>query len=158
MRRLIILILVFALAGCASSDQVATVRVKEFYATYLKLLCEKRPFPAYTYPEAARYISQKTIDRLTSITKIPEQEIIESDYFTYTQDYDPAWIPRLRVDNAVDSSDGKKADVWLGVEDNKELHLQVFLVKESGVWKIYRVRSITDNYEQRIFNHSGSIP
>jgi len=151
MRGLMILILAFVLANCASSDQVATARVKEFYTAYLYLLCEDRPLPAYTYPDAAKFISQKTLDRLTSIAKTPEQEIIESDYFTYTQDYDPAWIPRLRVDKAVDSSDGKIADVWLGVEDNKELHLQAFLRKESGAWQIYRVRSITDNDEQRIF-------
>ncbi|WP_420361074.1 hypothetical protein [Cronobacter malonaticus] len=34
--------------------------------------------------------------------------------------------------------------------------MEVFVRRESDIWKIYRVRDVTDNYEHPIFN-AGAI-
>ncbi|CCJ74744.1 hypothetical protein BN137_4144 [Cronobacter condimenti 1330] len=44
-----------------------------------------------------------------------------------------------------------KMDVWLGIEDNKSKHLQVWTRKEDGRWKIWRVVDKGNNYEQKVY-------
>jgi hypothetical protein len=56
-----------------------------------------------------------------------EQEIIGSDYFTYTQDYAAEWIPDLSVSNAINSASGKVVNVQLGVGNERKLLLKVYL-------------------------------
>ncbi len=46
-----------------------------------------RPYPA---DELRKYVSADTIARIGAIQEIPEQELIESDYFTYTRGITPA--------------------------------------------------------------------
>ena len=46
--------------------------------------------------------------------------------------------------------------VWIGRENGGKVELQVFVRREAGAWKIYRVRDVTDNYEHPIFN-AGAI-
>lgn len=41
-------------------------------------------------------------------------------------------------------------------ENGGKVELQVFVRREAGAWKIYRVRDVTDNYEHPIFN-AGAI-
>lgn len=89
------------LVGCssaASQDQSAKDTTESFYKSYLCAFGsnEARPYPA---DELRKYVSADTIARIGAIQEIPEQELIESDYFTYTQDYAREWIPALRVEN-----------------------------------------------------------
>ncbi|MFP2420685.1 DUF3828 domain-containing protein [Pseudescherichia vulneris] len=89
---------------------------------------------------------------LKDIQGIQEQEIVSADYFTYSQDYAAQWIPALAVGTAVDYAGGKVMNVWLGIEDGKTKQLRDYLRLEDGKWKIYRVVSVSDSYEQNIFN------
>ncbi|MDF3798695.1 DUF3828 domain-containing protein, partial [Enterobacter hormaechei] len=77
------------LVGCssaASQEQSAKDTTVSFYKSYLCAFGsnEARPYPA---DELRKYVSADTIARIGAIQEIPEQELIESDYFTYTQDY-----------------------------------------------------------------------
>lgn len=47
---------------------------------------------------------------------------------------------------------GKVVDVWLGVEDTKRIKIEVYLRLEDKDWKIYRVRNVSGNTEQYIFD------
>ena len=98
-------------------------------------------------------VAGETLKQLSAIEKIPEQELVGADYFTYTQEYDAAWIPAMKIGEARDLMGGKVIDVWLGGSPQEELlHLDVFLRTEAGTWKIYRVRDVTNNYEAPIFS------
>jgi hypothetical protein len=46
-------------------------------------------------------------------------------------------------------------NVWLGVEDGKTKQLRDYLRLEDGKWKIYRVVSVSDSYEQNIFDDNA---
>ncbi|MNY67319.1 hypothetical protein D3C86_2048840 [compost metagenome] len=47
---------------------------------------------------------------------------------------------------------GAKVPVSIGIVGDKYLQLMVYLKREDNKWKIYRVRNVTDNVEQYIFD------
>jgi len=151
--RIFIIFAVCLLAACSvNTNQQAEQQVKEFYGFYLTTFAGVTP-PKYDSAVMKKYVAGETLKQLGVIYKIPEQELLGSDYFTYTQDYDAAWIPALKVGEAHDLMGGKVIDVWLGGAPEEELlHLDVFVRKEAGTWKIYRVRDVTNNYEAPIFS------
>jgi hypothetical protein len=154
----IFLSFVMLLAGCSSAanrDQSAQDATESFYKSYLFAfgIDEARPYPA---DELRKYVSADTLTRINAIQEISEQELIESDYFTYTQDYSREWIPALRVGNARPFLNGEVVQVTEGAGNGRSIHLEVFLRREGDAWKIYRVRDITNNYEHPIFN-AGAI-
>ncbi|MGY5367949.1 YbjP/YqhG family protein [Enterobacter oligotrophicus] len=154
----IFLSVVMLLVGCRSAvnqDQSAQDATESFYKSYLSAFGsdEARPYPA---DELRKYVSADTIARISAIQEIYEQELIGSDYFTYTQDYSREWIPALRVENARPFLNGEVVQVIEGAGDGRSIHLEVFLRCEDGAWKIYRVRDVTNHYEHPIFN-AGAI-
>jgi hypothetical protein len=114
---------------------------------------EAKPYPL---EELRRYVSVDTLSRINTVQDIPEQELMESDYFTYTQDYSREWIPALRVENARPFLNGEVVQVIEGAGNGKSIHLEVFLRLEDDIWKIYRVRDVTNNHEHPIFS-AGAI-
>ncbi|HDR2843595.1 TPA: DUF3828 domain-containing protein [Enterobacter sichuanensis] len=112
----IFLSFVMLLVGCsstASDDQDAKDATESFYKSYLSAFGsdDARPYPA---DELRKYVSADTIARIDAIQEIYEQELIESDYFTYTQDYSREWIPALRVENARPFLNGEVVHLWYG--------------------------------------------
>lgn len=143
------------LSACAvKPDQRAPTRVHAFYATYLMSLTSSDN--EYTPSDLREYVSADTIKRLNDIDSIPEQDLLGSDYFAYAQDYDPSWVSALHVGPAKSFMGGEVMPVWIGRENGGKVELQVFVRREAGAWKIYRVRDVTDNYEHPIFN-AGAI-
>lgn len=152
--RMIILALACLLSACApNTAQKASERAQAFYTSYLTFLAGDSD--EYSDPDLREYVSLDTISRIKKIQEIPEQELIEADYFTYVQDYDLSWIKALNVGEATPFLGGVIVPVQLGVEDGKTLDLQVFMRLEGGEWKIYRVRDVTDNFEHPIFDHGA---
>ncbi|MCR1302103.1 MULTISPECIES: YbjP/YqhG family protein [Enterobacter] len=146
------------LVGCSSTanhDQSAQDTTKSFYKSYLSAFGSDVAMP-YPADELRKYVSADTIVRIGAIQEISEQELIESDYFTYTQDYSREWIPALRVENARPFLNGEVVQVIEGAGGGRSIHLEVFLRREGDAWKIYRVRDITNNHEHPIFN-TGAI-
>ncbi|AWV44650.1 hypothetical protein CD201_08755 [Hafnia alvei] len=148
--RLLILIFIFFISGCV--HQSAEQRTKDFYQQYLHAYADGTSEIKDDSSVSCKYIATDTARRLMEIHAIPEQEITGSNYFTYTQDYAPEWIPRLKVGHARDFMGGKVVDVWLGVEDTKRIKIEVYLRLEDEGWKIYRVRNVSGNTEQYIFD------
>jgi hypothetical protein len=84
-----IFIIRYFAGGCTSAanqDQGAKDATESFYKSYFSVFGsdETRLYPA---DELRKYVSADTIARIDAIQEISEQELIESDYFTYTQDY-----------------------------------------------------------------------
>jgi hypothetical protein len=150
--RTLLLLLSLTLAGCSSHIQTPENRVEQFYLFYLNAFVSDNHLDSPNSSQMRDYVAQDTLERLNEIQGIYEQEIIGADYFTYAQDYAKEWIPNLKVGRAKYFMGGEVVDVWIGIQDTKKNRLYVYLKMEEGKWKIYRVISLTDNYEQYIFD------
>jgi len=149
---------VILLVGCSSAanrDRSAQDVTESFYKSYLSAFGsdEARIYPA---DELRKYVSADTVARISAIQEISEQELIESDYFTYTQDYSREWIPALRVEDGRPFLNGEVVRVIEGTGGGRSIHLEVFLRREDDAWKIYRVRDVTNNNEHPIFS-AGAV-
>jgi len=156
--KIIFLSVVMLMAGCSSTanhDKEAKDLTASFYRSYLYEFGgdEARPYPV---EQLRKYVSADTLARIDTVQDIPEQELIESDYFTYAQDYSRDWLPALRVENARPFLNGEVVQVIEGAGNGNSIHLEVFLRREDGAWKIYRVRDVTNNFEHPIFS-AGAI-
>lgn len=89
MRIAIVLCACWLSACSVKHDSGVTTRVRSFYSLYLmSLTSSEREF---SNADLREYVSADTLSRIEQIESIPEQDLLESDYFTYAQDYDPAW-------------------------------------------------------------------
>ena len=153
--RALIFLLCLTLVGCTNNTQTPEKRVEQFYLFYLNAFVSDEHQDSPNSPQMSDYVAKDTLDRLKDIQGIYEQEITSSDYFTYGQDYAKEWISGLKVGQSINFMGGKSIDVWLGIQDGKKYHLINYLRIEDGKWKVYRVRSVTDNFEQYIFDDSA---
>ena len=152
MRPLCVVLIMLLITACSSGGDNTEKRVADFYAYYLNVFANSDGKITPTPEKIREYVSRDTLAQLDVISHIYEQEIIDSDYYTYAQDYSADWIPLLRVGKAEDYLGGKYVKVWLGRENNQTYEIGIYLKRENGVWKIYRVKNITDSYEQYIFD------
>lgn len=145
---LLALYLPFASATPATDAQKS---VAAFYDYYLHAFDTMSPPKMVQKPEMRKWVTEKLLARIAAVYEMPDQEFLDADYFTYTQDYSPDWIARLKTAPAKTNGDSQVVDVWLGVEENKSQHLQVWTHNEAGAWKIWRVVNIGDNFEQKLY-------
>lgn len=152
MRIILMILMISTLSACCSASKEIENRVFNFYSYYLPVFANSDG-KIHPDPEKMKeYVSSRTLKQLNTIYHIDEQEIVDTDYYTYAQDYSADWIPLLKVGTVKTKMGGKYIDVWLGSEGNKTYQLGVYLRQEGRKWKIYRVKDITDNYEHYIFD------
>ncbi|HCD7424607.1 YbjP/YqhG family protein [Citrobacter cronae] len=153
MKAFSLIALILMLCGCYAPHQDSTQAVKQFYLAWMSAYTHDRDTSALMQ----RYVAKDVIDRLALIDSLYEQEIINSDYFMYVQDYDPKWIPLLRVEAAQPFLGGEKVEVQLGGPAGEApMQLEVYMRWEEGRWKIYRVRDLDNQFEQPIYS-TGDI-
>ena len=147
-----VLLMCLLLTGCATQMDTPEKRTQDFYTFYLTAFVTDSKEDNLDSPKMREYIARSTLSRLQKILSIYEQEVIDSDYFTYTQDYAAEWIPDINVSNAINYASGKVVNVQLGVGNEQKLQLKVYLRIEDGKWKIYRVTDVSHHFEQYIFD------
>lgn len=147
--------LILLLCGCSTPHCDSTHDVKQFYLLWMTTWSEGDALPDKTSAVMQHYVAKEAIERLAMISALYEQEIMDSDYFMYMQDYAPEWIPQLRVGQAQSFLGGEKVDVQLGTE-SQPVQLEVYTRWEDGRWKIYRVRDVGNNFEHPIYS-AGDI-
>lgn len=147
-----VLLMCLLLAGCSAQMDSPEKRINDFYSFYLTAFVTDTHEDNLDSPKMREYIARDTLFRLKKILSLNEQEIIGSDYFTYTQDYAAEWIPDLSVSNAINSVSGKVVNVALGAGNGQKQRLNVYLRNEDGKWKIYRVTDASHHFEQYIFD------
>ncbi|WP_159281614.1 YbjP/YqhG family protein [Rahnella variigena] len=153
--RILAMLFITLLTACTSprtDDQKAIQQVTDFYHYYLNTFMSSPP-PALQSAEMRRYVATDTLKQLEIISKLPEPDIFNVDYFTYSQDYDPAWIAAFKTGDIRDLMGGKVVDVWPGIQDGKHEHLAAYVRLEENKWKIYRVRDISNKFESPIFDN-----
>ena len=153
MKAFSLIALVLLLCGCSTPRHDSSRDVKQFYLAWMSAYTQERDTSALMQ----RYVAKDVINRLALIDGLYEQEILDSDYFMYVQDYDPECIPLLRVGPAQPFLGGEKVEVQLGGPTGEvPMLLEVYTRWEDRRWKIYRVRDISDRYEQPIYS-TGDI-
>lgn len=153
MKSLSLVALVLLLCGCSATRHDSSRDVKQFYLAWMSAYTQERDTSALMQ----RYVAKDVINRLALIDSLYEQEILNSDYFMYVQDYDPKWIPLLRVKSALSFLGGEKMEVQLGGPTGEvPMQLEVYTRWEDGHWKIYRVRDLGNQFGQPIYS-AGDI-
>jgi hypothetical protein len=159
MKYAFILLLVFYVSGCASSKKVTPEETAQrFYQQYLTSLSifDAEHLEKYQRIDnvslVKKYVAKGTIERINIIDHVDEQEILGSDYYTYSQDYSIDWVKALKVGKSVAFLGGVIVPVSLGIENARYIDLSVFMRQENGGWKIYRVKNDTEDYEHPIFD------
>jgi len=150
-----VLLIGLLLTGCTSQMDTPEKRTHDFYTFYLTAFVTDSKEDEINSPKMREYIARDTLSRLQKILSLYEQEIIDSDYFTYTQDYAAEWIPDLNVSKAINYASGKVVNVDLGTGNGEKTQLKVFLGNEDGKWKIYRVTDASHHFEQYIFDEKA---
>ncbi len=92
MRLFFVVSMVYLLASCVSGGDDAEKRVANFYRYYLPVFANS---PGKIKPDPEKmhdYVSHETLIQLDVISHIYEQEIIDTDYYTYAQDYSVDWM------------------------------------------------------------------
>ncbi|HEF0022235.1 TPA: YbjP/YqhG family protein [Citrobacter amalonaticus] len=157
MRAFSFLALVLLLCSCSTPRHDSTEDVKQFYLAWMATFIDAPAKPHDTRGVMQRYVTKEVIDRLTLIDSYYEQDIVDSDYFMYVQDYAPEWIPLLQVGQARPFLGGEKVDVKLGGPANiAPVQLEVYTRWEEKHWKIYRVRDVGNQFEHPIYS-AGAI-
>ncbi|HBM9258075.1 TPA: YbjP/YqhG family protein [Citrobacter freundii] len=153
MKAFSLIALVLLLCGCSTPRHDSSRDVKQFYLAWMSAYTQERDTSALMQ----RYVAKDVINRLSLIDSLYEQEILDSDYFMYVQDYDPEWIPLLRVEPAQSFLGGEKMEVHLdGPTGEAPMQLEVYTRWEEGRWKIYRVRDLDNQFEHPIYS-AGDI-
>ncbi|MGF6099946.1 YbjP/YqhG family protein [Enterobacter sp. A4] len=150
-----VLLIGLLLTGCAPQVDTPEKRTHDFYTFYLTAFVTNSKEDELDSPKMHEYIARDTLSRLQKILSIYEQEIIDSDYFTYTQDYAAEWIPDLNVSKAINYASGKVVNVDLSTGNGEKTQLNVFLRNEDGKWKMYRVTDESHHFEQYIFDEKA---
>ncbi|MBB1201570.1 DUF3828 domain-containing protein [Enterobacteriaceae bacterium 89] len=149
--KIFFLLLGLLLTGCTTHCPSPEKTAGDFYRYYLSAFDQPEKI-AWSSADMQHYVAADTLDRLAAIEKLEEQDINESDYFSYGQDYDPAWIKDLSIGQSEIFMGGAKVPVFIGIGSHARKKMTVYMRKENGLWKIYRVRDETGNYEQPIFD------
>ncbi|WP_414445913.1 YbjP/YqhG family protein [Citrobacter europaeus] len=157
MKAFSLIALILVLCGCSAPHRDSTQDVKQFYLAWMYIYTQDLDTPHDASTLLQRYVAKDVIDRLALIDSLYEQEIMDSDYFMYVQDYAPEWIPLLRVGAAQPFLGGEKVEVQLGGPTGEApMQLEVYTRWEEGRWKIYRVRDLGNQFEQPIYS-AGNI-
>lgn len=157
MKAFSLIALILVLCGCSAPHRDSTQDVKQFYLAWMYIYTQDLDTPHDASTLLQRYVAKDVINRLTLIDSFYEQEIMDSDYFMYVQDYAPEWIPLLRVGAAQPFLGGEKVEVQLGGPTGEApMQLEVYTRWEGGRWKIYRVRDLGNQFEQPIYS-AGDI-
>lgn len=113
MKAFSLITLVLLLCGCSSPRSDSTQDVKQFYLAWMNNFTQDLDTSHDTSALLQRYVAKDVIDRLALIDSLYEQEILDSDYFMYVQDYDPEWTRCYGLDQHTFLG-GEKVEVQLG--------------------------------------------
>lgn len=151
MKAFSLIVLILLLAAC-STFHSSTQDVQQFYSAWMKLCSLEQDTSPAASALMQRYVARDVIARLKLINTFYEQQIVESDYFMYTQDCPPEGKSTFHTGTVSAFLGGEKVDVWLGDSDNRDIHLIVYTRREDNQWKIYRVRDLTHPFEHPIYS------
>jgi hypothetical protein len=142
MKRIVVLTSLMAaiIAGpIQAAERAATPEdcIRNFYRWYVTNLVANRD-PIKQRNEIRRYATARLLNEIDKMVKGPDG--LDGDYFTDAQDFDPQWAKNISISNVQTQGDKSSAHVLLNGAKGMRKKLVVQLAKESGVWKVDKVR------------------
>jgi hypothetical protein len=109
--------------------------VRQFYQWYLQ-----SDTNSIYHHEIYKYVDLYTVEKCRTHL---ERGILDSDYFTDSQDPDPAWVNSLDIQKTVKLDDSTDMVLLNFSKETKDTPwLAVFLHQEQGVFHITKVQSL----------------
>lgn len=124
-------------AGAAEAGETPEDCVRNFYRWYVTNLVANRD-PMKQRAEIRRYATDRLLREIEKMRKGPDG--LDGDYFTDAQDFDPLWARNISISGVQIQGNKSNAHVLLRGAKGMERKLIVYLVKESGVWKVDKVQ------------------
>src|SRR6478672_13194315 len=110
--------------------------IRNFYHWYVTSLVANRE-PTKQRAEIRRYAAERLLKEIGKMEKGPDG--LDGDYFVDAQDFDPAWAKNISISAVQTQGDKSNAHVLLKGAPGMQKKLVVYLVKESGTWKVDKV-------------------
>jgi hypothetical protein len=111
--------------------------IRNFYRWYVTNLVANRD-PMKQRAEIRRYATARLLNKIDKMEKGPDG--LDGDYFVDAQDFDPLWAKNISISAVKINGDKSNARVVLDGAKGMRKKLVVFLVKESGSWKVDKVQ------------------
>ncbi len=111
--------------------------IRNFYKWYVTNLVANRD-PMKQRAEITRYATDRLLKEIDKMVKGPDG--LDGDYFVDAQDFDPLWAKNISISGVKINGDKSSAHVVLDGAKGMRKKLTVFLVKESGTWKVDKVK------------------
>jgi hypothetical protein len=143
MKRILALILSLVAVAAVSPAQAAEMNatpetcIRNFYHWYVTNLVANRD-PMKQRAEIKQYATNRLLKEIDKMTKGPEG--LDGDYFTDAQDFDSLWAKNIVISDVKTTGDKSDAHVVLDGSKGMRKKLIVHLVKESGSWKVDKVK------------------
>jgi hypothetical protein len=111
--------------------------IRNFYRWYVTNLVANRD-PMKQRKEIRNYATERLLREIDRMAKGPDG--LDGDYFVDAQDFDPLWAKNISISAVQIQGDKSSAHVFLKGAQGMEKNLVVHLVKESGTWKVDKVK------------------
>jgi hypothetical protein len=144
MRRIAALLgLIVALSAgpivAAETSATPEACIRNFYRWYVTNVVANRE-PMNQRKEIRNYATERLLKEIDKMAKGPDG--LEGDYFIDAQDVDPLWAKNISISAVQTQGDKSNARVFLKGAQGMERKLLVYLVKESGTWKLDKVKGL----------------
>jgi hypothetical protein len=111
--------------------------IRNFYHWYVTSLVANRD-PMKQHTEITHYATARLLKEIDKMAKGPDG--LDGDYFVDAQDFDGLWAKNISISAVKIAGDKSNAHVVLDGAKGMRKKLVVFLVKESGSWKVDKVK------------------
>jgi hypothetical protein len=111
--------------------------IRNFYRWYVTNLVANRD-PMKQRKELRNYATERLLKEIDKMAKGPNG--LDGDYFVDAQDFDPLWAKNISISAVQTEGDKSNAHVFLKGTPGMQKKLIVHLVKESGSWKVDKVK------------------
>jgi len=113
--------------------------IRNFYRWYVTNLVASRD-PMKQRKEIRIYATERLLKEIDKMSKGPDG--LDGDYFVDAQDFDPLWAKNISISGVQTQGDKSTAHVLLKGSPGMQKKLMVHLVKESGTWKVDKVKGL----------------
>jgi hypothetical protein len=121
----------------APPDSNPADSIRSFYRWYVTELVANRN-PLENRKELKRFATERLLKEIDRMKKGPDG--LDGDYFVDAQDFDALWAENITVSDVKISGTKTTAEVLLAGKGDMRRRLQVFLVRDGGIWKVDKVK------------------
>jgi hypothetical protein len=111
--------------------------IRNFYKWYVTNLVASGD-PITQRAAIRHYATERLLKEIDKMTNGPDG--LDGDYFVDAQDFDPLWAKNISISGVRTNGDKSSAHVVLDGAKGMRKKLKVFLVRETGTWKVDKVK------------------